>query len=399
MMLLSISENFLLFLSGIGTVQGILLALLLYFHPRSDKSVTIFLALYITSLSISATIPLIERLVTWQKSFFVEPFPLLAGPLLYLYIRSFKERLGWKKVVPHLISFFAFFILTFWFFKYMSARFPHSMEVPAEALRDPYAVALGSFRIAQLVLYYILSRRALSGYRRSIRQLFSETSRIDLAWIKWLINGLLFLVLISIITYSFMLQYPQHFDLFQMIQVAILAPYIYLATYKGITQPSLWQVQAGTSKEQLQKEIREADEFDMQQNSEKSKVAKAILNNEKIKQVVAKILFLMEVEKLYLETELTLQELADRVGAPAYQISQAINEGLNKNFYDLINAYRVDEAKQLLLNPTNSNFTILSVAFEAGFNSKTTFNTVFKKFTGLTPSDFRAQRKLEMTEA
>ena len=107
----------------------------------------------------------------------------------------------------------------------------------------------------------------------------------------------------------------------------------------------------------------------------------------------------MEVEKLYLETELTLQELADRVGAPAYQISQAINEGLNKNFYDLINAYRVDEAKQLLLNPTNSNFTILSVAFEAGFNSKTTFNTVFKKFTGLTPSDFRAQRKLEMTEA
>ena len=399
MMLLSISENFLLFLSGIGTVQGILLALLLYFHPRSDKSVTIFLALYITSLSISATIPLIERLVTWQKSFFVEPFPLLAGPLLYLYIRSFKERLGWKKVVPHLISFFAFFFLTFWFFKYMSARFPHSREVPAEALRDPYAVALGSFRIAQLVLYYILSRRALSGYRRSIRQLFSETSRIDLAWIKWLINGLLFLVLISIITYSFMLQYPQHFDLFQMIQVAILAPYIYLATYKGITQPSLWQVQAGTSKEQLQKEIREADEFDMQQNSEKSKVAKAILNNEKIKQVVAKILFLMEVEKLYLETELTLQELADRVGAPAYQISQAINEGLNKNFYDLINAYRVDEAKQLLLNPTNSNFTILSVAFEAGFNSKTTFNTVFKKFTGLTPSDFRAQRKLEMTEA
>ena len=68
MMLLSISENFLLFLSGIGTVQGILLALLLYFHPRSDKSVTIFLALYITSLSISATIPLIERLVTWKTS-------------------------------------------------------------------------------------------------------------------------------------------------------------------------------------------------------------------------------------------------------------------------------------------------------------------------------------------
>jgi AraC-like DNA-binding protein len=74
---------------------------------------------------------------------------------------------------------------------------------------------------------------------------------------------------------------------------------------------------------------------------------------------------------------------------------------MKKNFYDLINGYRVEEAKRLLLDTKNRNYTILSVGFEAGFNSKTTFNTVFKKFTGHTPTDFREthRTKMTMTEA
>jgi AraC-like DNA-binding protein len=62
---------------------------------------------------------------------------------------------------------------------------------------------------------------------------------------------------------------------------------------------------------------------------------------------------------------------------------------LKKSFYDVINSYRVEEAKRLLLDEKNRNYTILSVGFEAGFNSKTTFNTVFKKFTGVTPTEYR----------
>ena len=101
----------------------------------------------------------------------------------------------------------------------------------------------------------------------------------------------------------------------------------------------------------------------------------------------------MEEGKLYQETELTLQGLADKLQFPSYQVSQAINDGMNKSFYDLINSYRIEEAKRLLMDPKNRNFTILSLGFEAGFNSKTTFNTVFKKFTGLTPTDYRDQQK------
>ena len=106
----------------------------------------------------------------------------------------------------------------------------------------------------------------------------------------------------------------------------------------------------------------------------------------------------MVVEKLYQESELTLSQMAARLQLPTHHLSQAINNGLKKNFYDLVNGHRVEEAKRLLLDPKNSNYTILSVGFEAGFNSKTTFNTVFKKFTGLTPTEYRdKQRQLSLT--
>ena len=113
----------------------------------------------------------------------------------------------------------------------------------------------------------------------------------------------------------------------------------------------------------------------------------------KTNEIVANIVALMEKEKLYTETELTLKQLAEKLRFPTYQVSQAINEGLGKNFYELVNSHRVEEAKRLLADPRTENFTILSVGFEAGFNSKTTFNTVFKKFTGVTPTEYRDQKK------
>ena len=140
--------------------------------------------------------------------------------------------------------------------------------------------------------------------------------------------------------------------------------------------------------------MREAEKIEEQiVTNEKSRQLKTGLNKDKIDEIITGILALMEKEKLYTETELTLKQLADKLQYPTYQVSQAINEGLGKNFYDLINSYRVEEAKRLLTDPKNENYTILSVGFEAGFNSKTTFNTVFKKFTGVTPTEFRSKDK------
>jgi AraC-like DNA-binding protein len=119
----------------------------------------------------------------------------------------------------------------------------------------------------------------------------------------------------------------------------------------------------------------------------------------RIYELAERVVALLENEKLYEEPELTLRGLAEKLETPTYLLSQAINEGLQKTFYDLVNGYRVEEAKRLLLDSRNRNYTILSVGFEAGFNSKTTFNTVFKKFTGLTPTEFRDSKRVQLEEA
>src|SRR5215813_891064 len=105
MYLLTVSEKILSCTCGLGILQGVLLAALVYFHPKGDKSVNIFLSLFIFSTSAIMTMPFIIQEVGWQKSFFIQPLPLTGGPLLYLYIRSFKETITWKKALPHFIPF------------------------------------------------------------------------------------------------------------------------------------------------------------------------------------------------------------------------------------------------------------------------------------------------------
>ena len=83
-----------------------------------------------------------------------------------------------------------------------------------------------------------------------------------------------------------------------------------------------------------------------------------------------------------------ISELADSLTVPAYHLSQLINDEFLVNFYDFINKYRVEEAKKLLIEDTH-NYKILAIAYEVGFNSKATFNRVFKKFTDVTPSEFK----------
>jgi len=155
--------------------------------------------------------------------------------------------------------------------------------------------------------------------------------------------------------------------------MAIATPYIYLAVYKGVLQPTIWQDQPDIQKETAEKKIHEAEEIEIATTDQKTKS-----KTEPGKTRRGKIEVLMEKEKLYQETELTLQQLAQKLNVPTYQVSQALNEGMKKNFYDLINNYRVNEAKRLLCDITNRNYTIFSIGFEAWFNSKTTFTTLVK---------------------
>ena len=109
---------------------------------------------------------------------------------------------------------------------------------------------------------------------------------------------------------------------------------------------------------------------------------------------VKKLIPFVETHKPFREPELTLAQLAEQVGIPAHHLSQVINEKLNCNFLDFINGYRIEDAKEKLVDSAFSHYTIIAIAYEVGFNSKTAFYSAFKKQTGTTPSSYRKSLKV-----
>jgi AraC-like DNA-binding protein len=109
------------------------------------------------------------------------------------------------------------------------------------------------------------------------------------------------------------------------------------------------------------------------------------------------LLLAMESDRSYRNNELTLPDLARELGTTPHKLSEVLNSQLKQSFYDFVNGYRVREVKRRLADARSQNLTLLSLALDAGFASKSTFNSVFKKHTGQTPSEYR--RTLEITPA
>src|SRR5262249_35818709 len=132
MFLFTFSANLIFLIAASGVFQAILLAALLYFHPKSDKAVNGFLSLYILSISVLMLIPSVQQLFSWRSILYLWPFPLLIGPFLYLYVRSFKEEITWQKAWPHFLLFLVFLLVDYFFLPSFARRQAASHRVPED---------------------------------------------------------------------------------------------------------------------------------------------------------------------------------------------------------------------------------------------------------------------------
>jgi len=126
-----------------------------------------------------------------------------------------------------------------------------------------------------------------------------------------------------------------------------------------------------------------------EENQYKRKYEKSSLSEAMKETYKNKLLQYMEKQKLYLDSSLCINDLAEKVSIPPHHLSQILNTCLNKNFFDFINSYRVKESKRFLSEQGPNKKTILEILYQTGFNSKSVFNTAFKKHTGMTPTQFR----------
>ncbi|MCT3971734.1 AraC family transcriptional regulator [Elizabethkingia anophelis] len=296
------------------------------------------------------------------------PLPLIHGPMLYLYIlcltgqqpNRYKWLLHFAPAILTYIYLISFFTLT-------SQEKIHVYEYGNTAYRF-FRKIIMVIIILSGILYVTLSIMTVRQYKRRISDLYSNTEKINLNWSYYLITGIA-LIWVAVIMKN------------ETLIFTLVGLFILVASYFGISHANILGLSAIQSNNSEEKQV-------VNENSITVKYQKNFAGEEVIQSIYQKLSFRMEHEKLYKDPELNLNQVAVLLNVHPNILSQTINSVENKNFYDYINQHRIEEFKRIVILPENQKFTILSLAFESGFNSKTSFNRNFKKYMDCSPREF-----------
>jgi AraC-like DNA-binding protein len=131
--------------------------------------------------------------------------------------------------------------------------------------------------------------------------------------------------------------------------------------------------------------VKDLNADSIENNSNEEKVKENSINIKKLERLDT---FMIE-NKPFLDANLTLYDLSEQIDIPSKDLSLLINRDLNQHFFDFVNGYRIRMAMDILKDPSKKAFTVLEILYEVGFNSKSSFNTAFKKYANLTPTEYR----------
>lgn len=355
----------------LGVIQGFFLSSFFFLKKSRQKPSNIYLGLLLICCSLLS----LDILVSYTNYMFymlwfvdlTEPLTLIIGPLFYLYLKSKisgkHQKTFWLHFIPSGI--YLFYHVPFMIqgnnYKYNAYIFSYHPELsyrPYTLLYDVDPLGIKS----QIVLLLLLSMgiyAALSEFKSYsyFRQQKDKTSR-----------GIFFesLVFSVVVITVFAVRLTAKLDLGDYIIMSVIALVIYLISFRVVLNSSIFS-----------------------QNEKKEKYSRSSLTSEYKQKLLVKIRTVMESEEYFLKPNSSLPELAKLVGSNPNHVSQTINEQLSMSFFDLLAEYRINKAKILLISPEHSDRTIEEIAYTVGYNSKSTFNTAFKKLTGLTPSEYK----------
>ncbi|SDY06094.1 helix-turn-helix domain-containing protein [Hymenobacter psychrophilus] len=324
------------------------------------------------------------------------------GPLLYFYVRSlinhafrFRARQLWH-FGPVLLQAALYWGLRTqpyttraWFWEYVHRPYTYRLEF------------IGTW--VSLTVYLALSLRLLRQYGRWLPDNFSETSELRLRWLRVL------LVLVGLVSLQWLLEVVlrEFFGLYYQYDYSteLLGMVVFLIGVVGLRQADMQavrfvpEVAPATSETAASTGLGGALVAAVAAGSLRNELPIPALAPDTLATTapavdavaLARIRRALEEEQLYLNPTLTLAELSAHTGLAPRLISFTVNQGFGQSFNDLINGYRVAEVKRRLATPDAQRLTLLGLALECGFNSKTTFNRIFKQFTGLAPREWNSE--------
>ena len=379
--------NIILFLAA---AQGILLTVLI-----SQKYRRLFANRFLGSMMLLYSLLLIQMLLTDLE--FDRKFPhlmiipigisLLMGPLHYLYAKSLIH--SWTKINKsdwlHFLP-FIFYELSIIpeFFKPAQQLTAEIQKMYVEGLSLKYTI-FNWLILIQILTYMILTVFIIRHYSCKIKDIFSTIEKIRLDWLRNISYLGIIVVLIFLIENIFLLAGINLSKFFNLTSL-LFAIFIYVMGYMGLLKSEIFAEPA------IAKSIRELPNLQYQKIDEQQpRYEKSGLSPDRAKQHLDDLLLLMEQQKPYINSELTLTQLAEMLSISPHNLSEILNTRLNQNFFDFVNQYRIEEVKKALTDPGKQHLTVLAIGFDAGFNSKTSFNTTFKKYTQMTPSEYKTQ--------
>lgn len=230
----------------------------------------------------------------------------------------------------------------------------------------------------QVFLYCILAYKKISAYQKSLFLYTSNTNAINLKWLQKVVICVLIITVFWLSDIVFKLAKTNL--IFDNVAGLIYLGGIFYIAYFSLKQKDSFQL-SNHEKEEIDVIIIETSSLEPKHRK--------LISDDNLEEMKCALIMLMENEKPFLDPELSLFKLASQLMLPSHQLSYVINKGFNENFYQFINRYRIEEAKKMIQDSKMEHLSLIGIAFEVGFNSKTVFNTTFKKSTNQTPSEFK----------
>ena len=365
------AEQLFLILTYAGIALGPFVVMLLNSKGATRSRANLFLSILLISFSFSIGHTFFAEAVIGHLTTEVysvgDPTFFLIAPLLWLYARELTaERIELSvRLSLHFIPFVSIILLS------LTLRSIAPDYVFMQFLDHHHKIIIVGFwliLVIQFSAYQLFMRGKWTRYRDFIQQEVSNKEGVDLSWVRFF---MIVFLLINVF-FLFSLFAAIHLDSEEWLPKAtalIFSLSVFALGYKGM----------------MQKEILPKGE--VQQNyADTSKPTDTIIKPDQ--DLINKLLSHMEEKKSFLDPELTLTGLAKELEISRNQLSYLINEGIGDNFYNFVNKYRVEQVKKFIIDPSMKNFNMLGLALEAGFKSKSTFNLIFKRFTGLTPTEY-----------
>ncbi|MEJ2544740.1 MAG: AraC family transcriptional regulator [Calditrichaceae bacterium] len=252
---------------------------------------------------------------------------------------------------------------------------------------DLYKVTYISLHV-QIFVYYVLIFRMLYKYKQIVLENYSSQKLENYKWLLQFI--LLFSFEMIVATLKNIIRFNSAVEIYNLAQnivVVLILSIIFWLIIKALLNPKLF---SGVYIDvQLVKTMLNSNT-----NSKNADSAEKLEQDND--QLIRKLRVHMKEHEPYLDSNLSIYDLAKQLNVPARELSVSINHTLNKHFFDFINEYRIKKAMDLIQNSSDEKLTILEILYEVGFNSKSSFNTAFKKHSGITPTEFKKNASLRV---